>query len=293
MGDTAIPMTYNLFFTGNPEIDTQCLFRKDNGQFLRVMLYDTEFTYDEIQEVSPGAIVEFDDIGVLEFVAFGTEKQIADRITREELALQQAGVEVEILHEISSAFSEMVSEPSLEVIGPVNSHVINNSPATPQNITALEEVVTNIQQEIIGIKKSVSSLKRRRSSRRINRDIIEAAVVELDGVETNLSNLSRAELDRLLAVNRQKLGAFPIVADITPNKLISTLEPIIMKAFRECKFSLFVAILASYLLTRTSMVKSFMPPMGIQLRKYAHKSNKLKLNPLFIDVFKYYALFFG
>uniref|UniRef100_A0A914YQ32 Uncharacterized protein n=1 Tax=Panagrolaimus superbus TaxID=310955 RepID=A0A914YQ32_9BILA len=41
------------------------------------------------------------------------------------------------------------------------------------------------------------------------------------------------------------------------------------------------------------MVKSFMPPMGIQLRKYKQRSDKFKLNPFFVNVFKYYALFFG
>uniref|UniRef100_A0A914YMV2 Uncharacterized protein n=1 Tax=Panagrolaimus superbus TaxID=310955 RepID=A0A914YMV2_9BILA len=60
------------------------------------MLFDTDFTYDEIQEVSPGAIYDVGDIGALKFVAFGDEQQMADRIIREELALKQAGIEVEI-----------------------------------------------------------------------------------------------------------------------------------------------------------------------------------------------------
>uniref|UniRef100_A0A914P785 Uncharacterized protein n=1 Tax=Panagrolaimus davidi TaxID=227884 RepID=A0A914P785_9BILA len=140
---------------------------------------------------------------------------------------------------------------------------------------------------------SVASFKKKRSFRPRNREVIDAAVVDLDGIETNLSDLSRAELNRLLLVNRQRLGNFPNVPEITSNHIVVTLEAIIMKAFRECKFALFTAILASYLLTRNSLVKSFMPPMGIQFRKNDIKSTKLKLNDTFVRVFKYYALYFG
>jgi hypothetical protein len=128
---------------------------------------------------------------------------------------------------------------------------------------------------------------------RLKREVIESAVVTIDGLEINLCNLSRAELDGLLTVNRQQLGSFPIIQNLTPDQVVATLTSVIMKAFRECNFGLFVSLLGCYLLERSSMVKSFMPPMGIHIRKSAPKSSKLKLNAAFVTSFKYYALYFG
>uniref|UniRef100_A0AC34FV93 Uncharacterized protein n=1 Tax=Panagrolaimus sp. ES5 TaxID=591445 RepID=A0AC34FV93_9BILA len=139
----------------------------------------------------------------------------------------------------------------------------------------------------------VQKLEKRKNSRTSDHEIIEGAIVIINGRKTNVSNLKREEFDNLLALSRQRLGPLPSLPGITELQIIEELGPLLINSFINLKFGNFTSYLAGFLIEEDTFRLSFLPPLGPHLRASKPKPPKRVLNNNFKAAFKYLALYFG
>uniref|UniRef100_A0AC34G4V9 Uncharacterized protein n=1 Tax=Panagrolaimus sp. ES5 TaxID=591445 RepID=A0AC34G4V9_9BILA len=125
--------------------------------------------------------------------------------------------------------------------------------------------------------------------------VVEAAILEIEGEEKNISEISKKEFHDLLSINRQQLGTFPqIFQNIAErDKIISTVGPLLLELCRAGKFGKFVSLLAAFLTEENAFNLSFLPPLTLHMRESRPGKNKRILNSNFQKAFKYFSLYFG
>uniref|UniRef100_A0A914Q3L0 Uncharacterized protein n=1 Tax=Panagrolaimus davidi TaxID=227884 RepID=A0A914Q3L0_9BILA len=151
----------------------------------------------------------------------------------------------------------------------------------------------NINSELQMLGQRVKRLETRKNSRINSREIIQGAVVNINGRNVNVAELSRGDFNNLLAIYRQRLGPFPTLPGITDLQIAEELGPHLVNAFINMKLGNFVSYLAGFLIEEEAFRISFLPPLGPHLRASNPKPPKRTLNNNFKTVFKYFALYYG
>uniref|UniRef100_A0A914QS75 Uncharacterized protein n=1 Tax=Panagrolaimus davidi TaxID=227884 RepID=A0A914QS75_9BILA len=195
---------------------------------------------------------------------------------------------------VFSGTEEEAHARKIRMLGEVSNSDENDATNSNEN----EEVSTyasihNINSELQMLGQRVNRLESRRNSRPSRLAIIEGAVVKINGRSMNVAELSRGDIDNLLAINRQRLGPFPTLPGITDLQITEELGPHLVNAFINMKLGNFVSYLAGFLIEENAFRVSFLSPLGPHLRASNPKPPKRTLNNNFKTVFKYFALYYG
>uniref|UniRef100_A0AC34FR69 Uncharacterized protein n=1 Tax=Panagrolaimus sp. ES5 TaxID=591445 RepID=A0AC34FR69_9BILA len=130
---------------------------------------------------------------------------------------------------------------------------------------------------------------KRLESQTPDREILEGAVVKINGRTRNVAELSIGEFETLLVVNRQRLGPIPTLAGITELQIVEELGPYLINSFIKMKFGNFISYLAGFLLEEETFRILFLPPLGPNLRASKPQHPKRILNHNFKSAFKYFV----
>uniref|UniRef100_A0AC34GUU3 Uncharacterized protein n=1 Tax=Panagrolaimus sp. ES5 TaxID=591445 RepID=A0AC34GUU3_9BILA len=99
----------------------------------------------------------------------------------------------------------------------------NDRPPTHSN-------TININSTLQQMDHRIKRLESHRNSRTPDREILEGAVVKIHGRRRNVAELSIGKFEKLLAVNRLRLGPVPTLAGITEFQIIEELGPYLINS---------------------------------------------------------------
>uniref|UniRef100_A0AC34FN37 BEN domain-containing protein n=1 Tax=Panagrolaimus sp. ES5 TaxID=591445 RepID=A0AC34FN37_9BILA len=309
------------------------LFKDPNEKFFYVEDIELDYSRDQLFELQYGVKLEVEGVGLSTYICQGKEEFVKVRMNREkELHLSPANRPITIhrFEEAQSSTSErQVLTSQLSTTHLTTTEIHGHSAAPPSTSESQtsepssskvlasgkrkrqddDEFTTptkkgrgevnrldEMQEQLDQLSTSISQLSRtptRPNSRNLNKVIHEGAIVEINGEEKNVADITNGEFNTLLEVHRQSLGEMPSFAGIPKNKIVDDVGPVILKLFKEGKYGQMASFLAGFLIEKEAFHVSFLMPLVPNLGRSEPKQSKRKLNKNFEDAIRFFALYYG